>query len=346
MIDPRVLDLIMKIELAFLLVSVLVFFLHGLWLYVGTKRKTRLLREAREALIRVLANQEVEKADRDLLRSLPRSVKTKSFLEMSRNLTGAAKSKLKDAARDAGLVDIARDYCSSSDWRYRLRGVRLMANLEEPDELMRVLLHDGNAVVRGQAAEWAASNPVPGVITDLLTLLSDPDASSRFAVQDSLLRMGRAIVPALCEYLEAQTGPALVEGLELAEAVAEGAFLDAALKHSHAKDAATRAAAASLLAGVGGEKSCARLNEMLADEQEAVRGNASRGLGRLKDWRACTKLADLLEDPHWKVRRESALALRRIGGPGILLLRQASQSKVTSRSDIAQLILDTPLQSL
>lgn len=343
MINPRILDLVMQIEIGLLVFSVALFFSHGAWLYIISQRTTAQLINARSAMVRIVSGMAGSPADILLLKRLPRKVKTTAFLEMSRNLSGDAKDRLRTAARAVGLVDTARDYCSSRSWKYRLRGARLLTNLDERDDAVRMLLRDPHPDVRAQAAEWAAIQPTPAVIGEMLALLGDPDTEFRFAVQDALLRMGRDVVPHLSEYLEKSDGVAAELGLELAAAIAEPRFVGAGLQHSVSKTPPIRAAAARLLASIGSDDSKNRLTELLEDPDPEVRAAAAAGLGKMRYWAAALQLSRMLADPDWHVRRESGLSLRRIGGPGMLLLRRAATSTEPMVADIAQLILDTPL---
>ncbi|MBA3645247.1 MAG: HEAT repeat domain-containing protein [Gemmatimonadaceae bacterium] len=273
---------------------------------------------------------------------LPRNVKATVFLEISKHLTGTAKGILKEAAETSGLVAGAFKWCESISWRRRLKGVRVLAQLEKADPLVRKLLHDRNAAVRAQAAEWAAANPVPGVIDDLLALLTLPDAVSEFAVQDSLLRMGPIIVEPLAQYLETNDGRHAEIGLVLAEPLAEPRFFPAARRAIEKGGRGERKAAARLLSAIGGAEAAALLVTKLADPDDEVRAEAARGLGRMRHWPAATHLSGMLADDSWNVRQEAAFALRTIGAPGILLLRRAARAG-NRGADIAQMVLDIPI---
>lgn len=81
---------------------------------------------------------------------------------------------------------------------------------------------------------------------------------------------------------------------------------------------------------------------MLSDPVPEVRAAAARGLGRMRHWQAASSLATGLRDPAWRVRRESGLALRAVGAPGVLLLRRAVKGTDAFAADMAQLVLDLP----
>lgn len=343
MIDERVLEMVMWGELALLAVSVAVFFAHGLWLYFSDKRDARLTGEGRQALVRLLDVEGSQSlSDIETLRALPRDVQTTIFLEISKNLTGEGSQDLKRIAGLTGIFDRAREMCTSRRWTRRLKGARLLAQMEQSDLLVTKLLHDPHPAVRAQAAEWAAARPIPEVFDDLFSLLADPETLSRFVVQDALLRMGRDAAEPLARYLENHSGHAAAAGLHLAAAMVEPVFIPAAMSHSREGIPEVRAAAASLLGAVGGAEAASRLVELLDDADPEVRAAAAFGLGRMRHWPAGSRLTAMLEDSSWAPRRAAALALRSIGAPGVLLLRRAASSPVQRASDIALLALDMP----
>lgn len=343
MIDGRVLAIVMWAELALLVFSVGAFFLHGLWLHLAAKRNARLMAFGRQALVRLLdANAMQSPSDVELLRKLPRDLQTSVFLEISRNLAGSGSDNLKLIASATGIFDRARRMCASWRWEHRLKGARLLAQMEQSDTLITTLLHDPHPAVRAQAAEWAAARPTPAVLEDLLALLADPETLSRFAVQDALLRMGREAAAPLALYLERRTGVAAAAGLQLAAAMVEPVFVPAALRHSREGTADVRAAAAAVLGAVGGGEAASRLLDLLEDSDATVRATAAAGLGRMRHWPGAPRLTKMLSDPAWKARRSAALALRAIGAPGVLLLRRAAASPEQRVSDIAQMVLDMP----
>lgn len=330
-------------EISLLAASVLIFFAHGLWLYFSDKRDARLTGEGRRALVRLLnAEGPQSLSDVETLRALPRDVQATVFLEISKNLTGGGSADLKRIAGLTGIFDRARQMCTSRRWVRRLQGARLLAQMEQSDPLVIKLLHDPHPAVRAQAAEWAAARPSPEVFDDLLSLLADPETLSRFAVQDALLRMGRDATGPLLRYLDTHSGHAAAAGLHLAAVMVEPAFVPAAMSHSREGTPEVRAAAASLLGAAGGAQAAARLLELLDDADPEVRAAAASGLGRMRHWPAGSRLTAMLGDPTWGARRAAALALRAIGGPGVLLLRRAASSPDQRASDIALLVLDMP----
>ena len=342
MVNRSLLDIVTMVEIALLVFAVVVFFAHGLWLFVSQKRFLRDMTAARDSLTHLLTRGTINVEEIEALRRIPRDAQVAAFLEASRNLTGTGKERLRFVAREVALLDRARKLCESGRWTRRLRGARLLARMDVADPLVEKLLADPNPAVRAQAAEWAAAQPSPSVISIMLTMLADPATQARFAVQDALLRMGVTIVDPLASFLETHSGLPAEAGLRVAEALAETRFLPAALRHSASEDVSVRCAAANLLGAIGGADSAARLTELLEDSDSLVRAAAAHGLGRMQHWPAASQLAGCLRDSAWRVRRDAGLALRALGAPGALFLRRALKGDDPFAADMSQQVLDLP----
>jgi hypothetical protein len=333
---------VMFVEIALLVLAVVVFFSHGLWLFLSNRRVRRLTATARESLARLVTRGTINVEGIALLRGLPPDVQEMMFLEMSRNLTGAGKERLRFVAREISLLDRARKLCESRRWSRRLRGARVLSRMDVADPVVVRLLADPHPAVRAQAAEWAAAQPSIPIIATMLTMLADPATEARFAVQDALLRMGGIVAEPLAAFLETHSGTPAESGLRVAESLAGTGFRPAALRLSGSDDAGVRIAAANLLGAIGDAQSAERLTGLLKDPDSRVRASAARGLGRMRHWQAASQLAEGLRDTSWQVRREAGLALRSIGAPGALFLRRALKGEDAFAADMAQLVLDLP----
>lgn len=345
MIEASLLRWVLAGEGGVVIAAIAFYLLHGVWLQRRSREEQALRAEGRGSLARLLAPVgAVSPLDVACLHGLPVRIQIPLFNELSKNLAGAQKSTLRELARELGLVARARRECTSRRWPRRLRGARFLAQLGEPDALVLSLLKDPHPAVRAQAAEWAGSDPTPEVVTAMLELLADPATLSRFAVQDALLRMGEPMMVSLAEYLVVREGPAALAGLRVAAATGDRRFHEIALHFSHdiAPDGEAAAASADLLAAIGGAEAASQLLAMTTFEAERAQIAAIRGLGRMRHWPAATRLAGMLDHPRWKVRHASALALRTIGAPGLLLLRRARSSESVAASGIARLVLDLP----
>jgi len=332
----------MLAEVVLLLVSVVMFFTHGVWLFFHRRREERLTSEARQRLARLLTRSTVNPEDVLTLRKLPRRVQVAVFLEIAQNVTGTGKERLRFIAGEISLLSRARRFCRSRRWGRRLRGARILARMDVSDPLVERLLRDPHPAVRAQAAEWAAAQPSVPVVAEMLNMLGDPATLARFAVQDALLRMGTIVVDPLAQFLATHSGEPAESGLRVAEALAGPRFLPAGVRFSSSNDPALRTNAANLLGAIGDVSAASRLIQMLSDPHSDVRAAAARGLGRMRHWQAASDLAKSLCDSAWRVRRESGLALRAVGAPGVLLLRRALKGGDAFAADMAQLILDLP----
>lgn len=342
MIDTGLLNRVMFVEIALLALAVVIYFSHGLWLFLNQRRLRRSTETARESLARLVTRGTIIVEDIALLRQLRHDVQENVFLEISRSLTGTGKERLRFVAQEVSLLTRARTLCESKSWTRRLRGTRVLSRMDVADPMVVKLLADPHPAVRAQAAEWAAVQPSIPIISTMLTMLADPATQARFAVQDSLLRMGGIVAEPLAAFLETHSGLPAEAGLRVAEAVASTSFRPAAIRLSGSDDAGVRIAATNLLGAIGDAPSAERLTELLKDSDSRVRSAAARGLGRMQHWQAASQLAESLRDSAWHVRREAGLALRSIGAPGALFLRRALKSDDAFAADMAQLVLDLP----
>ena len=342
MVSENLLNVVMLVEVGLLAIAVVVFFAHGVWLFFNEKRLSRQTKIARESLAHLVTRGSVNVEQLAALAALPPVVKVIAFLEISHNLSGAGKERLRFVASRVGVIDRARFLCQSRRWQRRLRGARILSQLDVADSLVQKLLADPHPAVRAQAAEWASSQPSEEVIAAMLMLLADPATQARFAVQNALLRMGSVIVGQLKTFLETHSGRAAEAGLRVAESIADVSFEPAALRFAQSDDTKTRVAAASLLGAIATESAAARLMAMLADNEAPVRAAATEALGRMQHWQAASLIADRLRDRTWRVRRAAGLALRAIGAPGVLFLRRALKGDDRFAADMSQQVLDLP----
>jgi len=169
----------------------------------------------------------------------------------------------------------------------------------------------------------AVDHPTAGVIDALLSIASGAPSIARFAAQDSLLRMGNAVVQPLASYLSAHEGPEVVCALEVAVGLADPQFLPASLALSRDESPRVRAVTAALLGDLGGGQAVGQLQNLLKDAIPEVRSAAASAIGKLKHWPAAPAVAELLADTDWTVRKQAVLALGALGAPGKLYLRRS-----------------------
>ncbi len=319
-----------------------VLFGHGAWLAAARRGSARRLDRGRAALRTLLDAPVPARADLEALGALRTRLLVRLVVELGPSLSGERRTRLVGVARELGLLAAAEGLCASRFWWRRLRGVRLLSAMGAGDAVVPPLLDDPNPAVRADAAEWAAAHPEPAVVRLLLERLADASGLARFAVQDSLIRMGPAVSVPLLEFLENGRGPALAPALRVAAGVADARFLPAALwlcTHGHP---GVRARAAELVGAAGGATGVDVLTGLLADNEAGVREAAVRSLGAMGHWPAGPAVARLLGDRAWEVRRAAGLALRGLGGPGQLLLRRALADADPFAADMARQVLDLP----
>lgn len=335
------------VEGLILVLLVAFFFGHGFWTWRRRTRSEPLVAGAREALAAALNTSEGSAAERikagqRALEGLGARLQIRLLVELARSLSGAQKLAVKDLAERAGVIARAERRLHSRSWWRRLHAARLLTVLGAGQDSMPRLLQDRRAMVRAQAAEWAADHPSPETIGALLNLLTDSSKLCRFTAQNSLLRMGGAVVPALADYLSGHSGVEAEAAMEVATGLAGPAFAAPALRLGREPMPGPRALAARLLGQLGGPDGVAVIMDLLADADSGVRAAAARSLGDLKHWPAAPALARALRDPVWDVRREAGLALRALGSPGTLLLRRFLSDQDAFAADMARQVLDIP----
>ena len=74
---------VMTVEIALLVVAVIIYFSHGLWLFINHRRIQRSTEAARESLARLVTRGTINVEDIALLRALRHDVQESMFLEMS-----------------------------------------------------------------------------------------------------------------------------------------------------------------------------------------------------------------------------------------------------------------------
>jgi HEAT repeat protein len=299
---------------------------------------------ARRALVSALEQGALSGEERRSLHRLPRRLQIEIFGDLAPNLGGEQRGRLTLLATDIGLIQNAERRCRSILWWRRLQGSRLLTLLGGGDAIMPRLFKDRSAEVRAQAAEWGADHPEPQVIDLLLDMLKDPRTLCRFTVQDSLLRVGGAVVDPIVTRLSHER-PSLYEAvgtLKVAAGLAEPRLLEPALRLCNDDRSEVRALAAGVAGRLGGTEATDQLLHLLGDPVAEVRAAGAKGLGRLGHWRSAGPLSKCLRDEAWMVRMEASLALRNLGNPGLLILRRFLGDDDRFAADMAKMVLGLP----
>jgi len=323
------------------LVGLALFLGHGAWSGAATRRDVSRTAQGQAALQLVL-NEDGSDADHRRLAALPRRLRIHVLAGVAPSLAGAHRQRLTALAAELGLVAWAEARCRSHLWWRRLHGVRLCTLLGGGAASVPPLLGDRRPEVRAQAAQWVVEHHEDEFIDLLLRRLDADEGSSRFAVQDSLIRIGKPLLNRLAVHLSVPSEQSMAPALEVAVALADPVLLPAALSMCHDDARRIRALAAELAGAIGGSAAVEMLVELLDDEAFEVRAAAARALGRAQHWPAAAALARLLGDHSWDVRMQAAVALRSLGSPGILFLRRARSAGDAFAADAARHMLDLP----
>ncbi len=276
---------------------------------------------------------------RDFAR-LPMRLQIYLLGELAPHLTGAEREMLRRLAQQAGLLRKAEQLCRSWFWSRRLFGAKLCTLVGHPAAVVLPLLADGNASVRAQAVEWAIHRPEPAVVAQLLQMLGDRDGRCRFAAQDTLVRLGHDAIVPLMHFIATADHAGLLGALEVALTMADARLLAPARTLATSPHADVRARAVLLLGALGSAEGVALVEHALDDTAPAVRQAALRALASLGHWPAAARVAALLHDPIWDVRRQAALGLRAFGAPGTIYLRRLRDSDDLVAAAVARYALD------
>lgn len=307
---------------------------HALWAAAADRSLRRRMRVGRRLMLASLEGG----IDDELvgrLRRLGRRTEIRLLAELAPSLEGAQRVTLRDLATRLGLTARAKGRCRSRLWWRRLYAARLLTLIDGGEDVMPSLIRDPHQLVRTQVAEWASQHATPSMLTALVGLLDDEKRIARFAVQDTLLRIGRPAVPVLVDAVAKMSPRGIASGLLVAARLGDAELLPLGLALADHAAAMVREQAADVLGAIGGDAAVAVLASMLDDPATDVRQAAARGLGRLEHWESATALLPLMGDSTWLVRRESALALAAMGAPGSLILRTAQQGEDRFAADIA-----------
>ena len=250
-----------------------------------------------------------------------RSQRLQHILRLAVSLSGEARLKLQDLARALGHVNWAQKLTTSWFWWKRLEGIRVLRGLAILPQDFDRLLQDRNPLVRAEAAYFVVDQPTPARVERLVSELFGPSSRARFASQNVLHKVSHLALKPLAHYLKNPPGPTLV-ALQTAQTMHSPELLAGALACAGSSEAAERAAAARLLGVLGGKQALERLSQMLVEPEPTVRSAAAEGLGRIGDWHMAAQLSACSQDSDWNTRLQASLALKRLGPPGELFLRQ------------------------
>lgn len=330
------------IEAAYIALALALLFGHAFWLRWDERRHAAHMTAGRSVLTRALSTGALTDEDVAALRRVPLNRQVALLNEWGTKLSGQGAATMGELSQRLGLVRAAEHMCGSWWWSRRVRGIRILTVLVEGSAVVPPLFHDPSPVVRAQVAYWAAGHPTAESIQALLKMLDDPDRFCRFAAMDALHRMGTVVIDPLVQFVTTERGPQVDLAMSVISVMGDEHFLHVAKTMIVAESAVTRAFAAKVLGSVGGVAQVNLLLDRLADPVAAVREAAVTAVGNLAHWPVAPQVATLLGDPEWIVRHAAALALRSLGAPGRLFLRQALKGTDRYAVDMARHVLGLP----
>ncbi len=324
-------------------VAIAVVFAHAIGLRIAVARREAVLAPARAVLVTALARQRIDPADVVQIARLSRRRQTRLFVELAQMLSGEDRALLTVLAGDLGLIATARELIASPRWWRRLEGARLLNLCAISATDAPALLSDDHPLVRAAGAEIVAVHGAPADLELVVPLLRDDAEICRFAAKDALMRGGRGAEDVVAAHLATDDDVTAGSLLLVASVLGGHRFIDVALTRSADASARLRMLSARLLGAIGNARATERLTLMLGDVVPEVRCAAAEALASLAYWPAGSAIARLLDDPEWEVRRRAAIALWKLGAPGVLLLRRALRSGDELPARAARYTLDFAL---
>jgi HEAT repeats len=287
-------------------------------------RRTRyepLVTEAHGAVVAALVGGDAEEAAAlEALKALPEGLTVKLILDLAPSVSGSSQSVLVGLGEGLGLVKSAKRGLRSFRWPTRLYSARVLTAFRIEDDRMVGMLSDRSPEVRAQAAAWCVVNATPAAIDVLISRLDDPDGLCRFAVQDSLVRIGLAAIDPMVHQLQSASGEVVHRLLEIAAASGDARFFASAVVLTQDENPETRARAASVLARIGDPAAGPTLEAMLSDPSDRVVVAALSALASISYWSSAPAVAHLLAHRTWEVRNQAGLTLLALGAPGEIFL--------------------------
>lgn len=331
---------VLLVEGGLLLLGLVVLLGHMLYLTVRGRFVAPRLAIAEDVAVRGLAVSDPHEAAA-AIRRLPSAEALTLLVRLADAVTGRAGRTVTSMTRISGLLGRVERQVSSPWWWRRLRAVRLLTRLGGGGDVVPARLDDRSPDVRAQAASWVARHGDGQAVADVVDHLVDADRLARFAAADAAVRLGPSAAPELAAVIARTEGPALVPALVVAAALRDAPVLAGPVRRClRAPEPEVRAAAIRALSRLGGAGEAEAFETALGDEDPQVRAAAVQACARAELWRVSPRLGVLLRDPSWDVRRAAGLALRRLGGPGKLVLRRSLADDDRFAADMARLVLD------
>ncbi len=332
-------------EVSILIAACFVLWGRTLWVLHRTARLDRRMEAARMVMVQMIEWGYVTEAQRRSVTALSFPEQVRLIEHFGSILVGQSRARFSGLTADMGLTAKAEALCRSGRWTKRLKGIQILTVLGQGAGLIPAMVSDPSPIVRAHVARWVVSVGQTEHVALLYALLKDPHPICRFCAQDALHRLGPLIVDSFTAFITHEEGDALILALEVAALLRDDRFAGVAHMRRHATCPRVRRLSVLILGTTASPKAAETLLNSVEDPDAGVRAAAAQGLAGLRYWPAAPVLFRLLQDSSWLVRRASAMALRELGGPGLLFLHRACHGGDRYAADMAEYILKQPLRA-
>ncbi len=339
------LAVVLACEVIILIIACLVLWARTLWLLHRTSRLDLRMQAARMVMVQMIEWGYVTEVQRRSVSALSFPEQVQLIEHFGSILVGQSRTRLSGLTADMGLTAKAERLCRSRRWRKRLKGIQILTVLGQGADVVPAMVSDPSPIVRAHVARWVVSVGQTEHVSFLYALLKDPHGICRFCAQDALHRLGAPIIDSLIDFIAHEKGDGLLLALEVAALLRDDRFAGVAYSGRQALCPRVRRLSVLILGTTALPQAAEALLASVEDADADVRAAAAQGLAGLRYWPAAPVLFRLLQDPSWVVRRASAMALRELGGPGLLFLHRAYHGADRYAADMAEYILKQPLRA-
>lgn len=279
---------------------------------------------------------------RDILRGMrPRTALRSLARLVTQQLTLERQEALAGVLRGEAWVEVILRGARSRLWWWRFDAARLLCVVGVPSDapLIATLLDDPNPAVRLVAIDAAARLPGRPLVDRELDSLPLHEEAVQMYQNAALVHHPEAVEAALVRRL-APDAPVknLCAWIDAAGALARPAPLECVRGLASHGQLEVRVRVANAMRRHASPDTPPALRQLLRDPDWRVRAQSARALGALRCGLAAEDLANAVRDPSWWVRFRSALALAQIGGPARETLQQLTACDDPMARDMSTLV--------
>ncbi len=292
------------------------------------RRRDRLRLDAYDLAAQLVLTEdhdELEAASKQLA-AMPTAVVADVLHELSADVYGESRRRLRLVADLSGLAHKIRRWTLRRRWTHRIRAAHLLMLLPSDAGERERLLGDRHPLVRARAIESLGKTGAGRFAPLLLAAFDHESPAVRSAAQHALAQGGVECVPPIIQLLERldrgkADHRAVILVAEVAAQLPDERLVRSLLRFVSHPDPSLRVLVASCLGNGTMSEPELHLAALLNDDDPVVRAEAARSVGR-GDVKALAHLLGVaLADPSWHVRRNAGASLLELGPIGTVLLR-------------------------